>query len=404
MKSGGKREIPEKTRRPTTSSGTIPKCENTRSPCGSVHILSEGPLTTRSRARWPTHLATLVRHVADDVTWQRSIWSSDLHPPSPVLHTVGAIQRLLSELEHVSPIGKLRGCTCLKSSLPDCEVPSTTCENSRSEHVPTFRYRAFDNTAAKQELTPRTPAARARKIACRNAICQTTHGNSRTYQPAPQLVFRSNGQESPIGPIWDRLNGVPARHHLTSTPIKFTQYSVTMGTLHALRVGVNKALCVRVSVARIAPHVKLDVITLSERIWAFLNNKFLRADESEMRREWSSTEMQSRGETRGPRQNPPTSDIVRQDSHLSKSGVTLPGIEPGLSWWEESSLSSQPPRSLPAAYRLMSGCCGATGNSEGECSPAFPSERTLIKTRCGGAGTVWETCIIAPPAWQLARL
>ncbi|KAJ8871612.1 hypothetical protein PR048_027939 [Dryococelus australis] len=51
----------------------------------------------------------------------------------------------------------------------------------------------------------------------------------------------------------------------------------------------------------------------------------------------------SAGETEDPRENPPTSGIVLHDSCLRKSGVTRPGIEPGLSWWEASSLTTTPP-------------------------------------------------------------
>ncbi|KAJ8875178.1 hypothetical protein PR048_023073 [Dryococelus australis] len=49
------------------------------------------------------------------------------------------------------------------------------------------------------------------------------------------------------------------------------------------------------------------------------------------------------GETGDPRENPPTSSIVRHDSHLRKSGVTRPGIEPGSTSWEASRLTAQPP-------------------------------------------------------------
>ncbi|KAJ8898186.1 hypothetical protein PR048_003546 [Dryococelus australis] len=36
--------------------------------------------------------------------------------------------------------------------------------------------------------------------------------------------------------------------------------------------------------------------------------------------------------------------IVRRDSHIRKSGVTRPGIEPESPWWEASRLTAQPPR------------------------------------------------------------
>ncbi|KAJ8873580.1 hypothetical protein PR048_024398 [Dryococelus australis] len=47
--------------------------------------------------------------------------------------------------------------------------------------------------------------------------------------------------------------------------------------------------------------------------------------------------------TGDPRENLPTIAIVRHDSHLRKSRVNRPGIEPGLPWWEASSLTAQPP-------------------------------------------------------------
>ncbi|KAJ8876814.1 hypothetical protein PR048_021261 [Dryococelus australis] len=52
------------------------------------------------------------------------------------------------------------------------------------------------------------------------------------------------------------------------------------------------------------------------------------------------------GVTGDPRENPPTSGIVRHDSYLRKSAVSRPGIEPGSPWWEASSLTFQPPRLL----------------------------------------------------------
>ncbi|KAJ8869691.1 hypothetical protein PR048_028686 [Dryococelus australis] len=49
------------------------------------------------------------------------------------------------------------------------------------------------------------------------------------------------------------------------------------------------------------------------------------------------------GETGDPRENPPTNGIVRHDSHMRRSGVTRPGIEPGSHWREASRLTAQPP-------------------------------------------------------------
>ncbi|KAJ8897566.1 hypothetical protein PR048_002915 [Dryococelus australis] len=44
-----------------------------------------------------------------------------------------------------------------------------------------------------------------------------------------------------------------------------------------------------------------------------------------------------------PRENPLTNGIVWHDSHMRQSGVTRPGIEPELHWWEASRLTAQPP-------------------------------------------------------------
>ncbi|KAJ8871871.1 hypothetical protein PR048_028211 [Dryococelus australis] len=51
------------------------------------------------------------------------------------------------------------------------------------------------------------------------------------------------------------------------------------------------------------------------------------------------------GETGDPLENPPTTGIVRHDSLIRNPGVTSPAIEPGLPWWEASSLTTTPPRS-----------------------------------------------------------
>ncbi|KAJ8897801.1 hypothetical protein PR048_003151 [Dryococelus australis] len=50
------------------------------------------------------------------------------------------------------------------------------------------------------------------------------------------------------------------------------------------------------------------------------------------------------GETIDPREDSPINGIVRHDSHMRKSGVTRPGIEPGSPMWEASSLTTIPPR------------------------------------------------------------
>ncbi|KAJ8870852.1 hypothetical protein PR048_027153 [Dryococelus australis] len=79
------------------------------------------------------------------------------------------------------------------------------------------------------------------------------------------------------------------------------------------------------------------------------------------------------GETGDPRENPPTSGFVLHDSHLRKSRVNRPGIEPGSPWWEASSLTTQPPGQVAV-------CQGALGVA----SRRVPC-RTLPRSRGGDA-------------------
>ncbi|KAJ8881411.1 hypothetical protein PR048_017892 [Dryococelus australis] len=54
--------------------------------------------------------------------------------------------------------------------------------------------------------------------------------------------------------------------------------------------------------------------------------------------------MAKAGETVDRRENPPTSGIVRHDSHMRKSRGDPPGIGDGSPWWEANSLNTTPPR------------------------------------------------------------
>ncbi|KAJ8869174.1 hypothetical protein PR048_030744 [Dryococelus australis] len=81
--------------------------------------------------------------------------------------------------------------------------------------------------------------------------------------------------------------------------------------------------------------------------------------------------MNGRGETGDHRENPPTNNITRHDSHLRKIPVTRPGIEPGSPRWEASVLIAQPPcpqnprRSLAelSTCNLTRTCPAAKGES-----------------------------------------
>ncbi|KAJ8885892.1 hypothetical protein PR048_012098 [Dryococelus australis] len=81
-------------------------------------------------------------------------------------------------------------------------------------------------------------------------------------------------------------------------------------------------------------------ISLSEEIWAALNNEVLRADEGEMRREWISAGMRGRRKqdifekTRQPAASSGTIPTCENP------GVTRLGIEPGSPWWEASRITA----------------------------------------------------------------
>ncbi|KAJ8871332.1 hypothetical protein PR048_027649 [Dryococelus australis] len=82
------------------------------------------------------------------------------------------------------------------------------------------------------------------------------------------------------------------------------------------------------------PNIAVCLVTLLMR-QPRLNMKFV-ANMEQRRNEGA-------GETGEPRENPPANGIVRNDSHLRKSDVAQPGIEPGSPWWEASVLIAQPP-------------------------------------------------------------
>ncbi|KAJ8894600.1 hypothetical protein PR048_007264 [Dryococelus australis] len=75
----------------------------------------------------------------------------------------------------------------------------------------------------------------------------------------------------------------------------------------------------------------------SREIWTALNIEVFKADEGEVRRVWGITGMQRREKTGDPRENPPTSGIVRHDSRIRKSGrdptkLIGPLFADGMNW------------------------------------------------------------------------
>ncbi|KAJ8872619.1 hypothetical protein PR048_026227 [Dryococelus australis] len=80
------------------------------------------------------------------------------------------------------------------------------------------------------------------------------------------------------------------------------------------------------------------------KIWAALNIEILRADGGDWGEYGSAPEFWAGGGR--SREGPPTSGIVRHDSHMRGSGVARPGIEPGSPWWKAGRLTAQIPRPL----------------------------------------------------------
>ncbi|KAJ8870367.1 hypothetical protein PR048_029388 [Dryococelus australis] len=69
---------------------------------------------------------------------------------------------------------------------------------------------------------------------------------------------------------------------------------------------------------------------------------------------------------RSPRKQAPTSGIVRHDSHMRKSGLTRPGIEPGSPWWGAIGLTAAPRRS----YGILSGSNNPANDTDGDMTTA----------------------------------
>ncbi|KAJ8867643.1 hypothetical protein PR048_031446 [Dryococelus australis] len=97
------------------------------------------------------------------------------------------------------------------------------------------------------------------------------------------------------------------------------------------------------------------------------------------------------GETRDPREDPPTNVIVRHDSHMQEYGVTRPpGIEPGSPWWEESRLTTQPPWT---PFPLLASNHGKPGSIPGLVTPGF-SQVGIVPDDAAGLRVFSE---ISPP-------
>ncbi|KAJ8866088.1 hypothetical protein PR048_033612, partial [Dryococelus australis] len=137
---------------------------------------------------------------------------------------------------------------------------------------------------------------------------------------------------------------------LTPTRTETPRYSVTTETLHALRVG---------AISRDSDSVRLDSTALCSlwsqmfvhwllAVWHLLLVslqfchwlRVVQGVSNELAYEdgenGAALECKGGGKRQIPEKTPRTSGIVRHYSHMRKSGVTRPGIEPGSHWWKAS--------------------------------------------------------------------
>ncbi|KAJ8894034.1 hypothetical protein PR048_006644 [Dryococelus australis] len=100
------------------------------------------------------------------------------------------------------------------------------------------------------------------------------------------------------------------------------------------------------------------------------------------------------GETGHPRENPPTSGILRSDSPRAKiRGATPPGIEPGSPWRDASSLATTSPRPLTS---------GATVPERLTRSP--PTKANQVQSPAGSPDfRKWESCRTMPLVSRFSR-
>ncbi|KAJ8866982.1 hypothetical protein PR048_032844 [Dryococelus australis] len=96
----------------------------------------------------------------------------------------------------------------------------------------------------------------------------------------------------------------------------------------------------------------------------------------------SSVGMKGQEETGEPRENPLTNGIVRHDSHMRKSGVTRPGIEPGSPCWPSSRGGSSNTRLFGETREI--------NMADGVTSEVLP-QRAAVESRWDDGATITGT-------------
>ncbi|KAJ8894418.1 hypothetical protein PR048_007071 [Dryococelus australis] len=94
-------------------------------------------------------------------------------------------------------------------------------------------------------------------------------------------------------------------------------------------------------VTAVGVDVRVCIIHWRGEILAGINIEALRADKSEVRCQWISAEEEGWGEWEIPEKTRWLTTSSGTITTCKNPGLTRPGIEPGLPWWEASSLTSQ---------------------------------------------------------------
>ncbi|KAJ8872674.1 hypothetical protein PR048_026285 [Dryococelus australis] len=320
----GEREIPEKTRRPAASPGTIPTCKN--------------PGAT------PTRIEQVIRYFYT---------CRCLQTPNDLTECIDKIQlnALLLELDTIKTItsnlllsvcGITPGSTTefQRNSDPVVSVKDSIRETKmmiklfrrymrlsvmfrKSSYSPGYRFQGHMDDVTDSIEFSATIDYFYSKTLVQIHFCDWMVLMSRIAGVCPQIPgTQCRSYLIMIGPVSNKPgNGVLKNGDLTplktQTAISFPVMVETGPSPYADKLAGEWGEQTRpISGPRCVNAHSLDSIKFSRTP----EQEVLRVGESEMRCEWSSAVMQGRGEVGALRESPPTSGIIRHDSHMRKSG------------------------------------------------------------------------------------
>ncbi|KAJ8879799.1 hypothetical protein PR048_020407 [Dryococelus australis] len=319
----GKREIPEKTRRLAASSSAIPPCENPGvtlpgnefgSPWWKASGLTSQPsLPSPSRLLVPCVGKKGLRHPNLEGRRQSS---PGVYPASS-----GAGAR------YSRPRPRQRDNECV---IFAGEWRSGKCE-----------IRAHPRRGEKEEEITRKGATVAERL----ARSPPTNAN-RIQSPSASLDFRK----------WELFRMMPFVGGFSQgSPVSSAPSFRLCSIFNSITLIGSQDLAVKSRPNLFTHGARTKVARCpfeSEEIWTALNIEVLRADDLAIEASMEQRRNEGAGETGDIRENSPTNGIVRHDSHMRKSGVNRPGMEPELPCWEASRLTAQSP--WPHGLKMIS--------------------------------------------------